>query len=80
MTVRKDGNKIVVSWTKVNGATYDVWQEVSGGSFTKIISDTDKVTAAITGKKGKSYYFAVIGYVEETHDYTEYGYSEWITL
>lgn len=80
VTVRKDGNKIVVSWTKVNGATYDVWQEVSGGSFTKVISDTDKVTAEITGKKGKSYCFAVIGYVEETHDYTEYGYSQWITL
>lgn len=76
VNAKKQGSKIVVSWSAVNGAKYSVWQTGDDGKFKQVISGTDKLSAEFSYKKGRSYQFAVIAYVEESGDFTEYSYTD----
>lgn len=78
VTVKKNGNKITVSWSKVYGAKYNVWEQINDGSYSEVIKGTTKRSAEFSYRGGNSYCFAVVGFVSENNDFTEFGYSDWV--
>lgn len=75
VNVKKNGSSFTVSWSNVSGAEYSLWQSVDYGDFVKLTT-TKKLSSDVTMKKGHNYRFAVIAFVSECDDYTEYGYSD----
>lgn len=76
--VKKSGDKLKVSWSKVTGASkYSVWLSKDGKNFEKIAElDKDKLSTTVKYSSKHTYQFAITAYIPETQTYTSYVYSD----